>query len=75
VREKDVARFKGVFVASQLTRLSFSLVKDLVDRTEALSAEVLKRKMRSRTSRSYVLATPITLPQRYIPLLSRTTLP
>jgi hypothetical protein len=54
MREKEVARFKGVPIPSQLIHSPNSLIIDLVDRTEALSAEALKRKMESRMFRSYV---------------------
>jgi hypothetical protein len=52
MREKEVARFKGVLIASQLTHSPNASVIDLVGRTEALSAEALKRKTESRMFRS-----------------------
>jgi protein kinase C substrate 80K-H len=46
IREKEVARCKGAIVVPIFG--SFSLVIDLVDRTEALSVEVLEHKKKSR---------------------------
>jgi hypothetical protein len=54
MREKEVARFKGVLATSRLTHSPFSPATDLVDRTEALSAEVLEHKKKSRMSHGYV---------------------
>jgi len=50
--EKEVARVQGALATSHFDKFSH-FVTDLVDRTEALSAEVLEHKKNSRTSRWY----------------------
>ena len=57
LQEKVVARFKGALISSRY--VTHSPLTDLVERTEALSAEVLEHKMKSRTFCSRIYLRPL----------------